>query len=64
MTRRDYELLADAFDKGRSAVPTRDMANTNFRAGYNRAVLELARRLALVNPRFDTQRFLTNSGAR
>ena len=64
MTRRDYELLAEAFDAGRSAVPTRDMADAKFRAGYDRAVLELARRLAMVNPRFDTQRFLTNAGAR
>jgi len=62
--KKHYWVMADAFARGRTIVPSRDMSDTQFHAGYNRAILELARNYALIDPTFSTQAFLERAGVR
>lgn len=55
MTRKDYEVLADAFKR---AFATNTDNNTVYSAGVEQALFEVSRKLQADNPRFNYDRFV------
>lgn len=57
MTRKDYQLIADALKSARDESTTEWL-----RAGVERAASRVAQALRATNPRFDVTRFLVACG--
>lgn len=62
MTRKDYELIADALNETRLTLPNDDGSANAPRHTLYTAAITIGSRLAKDNPRFDLERFLTACG--
>lgn len=63
LTRKHYVMIADALRSARETRVPQSARGDEFAFAVNAAALEIARRLAQENPRFDTARFLRAAGA-
>ena len=63
MTRKDYELIADAISQvPRTTVVNDQISNTLYRCGQDSILRAVTAALIIDNPRFDVGRFLEACG--
>lgn len=63
MTRKDFQLIADAIKEARTMFPD-TVSGDGARLGADAVAVELASRLRATNTRFDREKFLAACGVK